>query len=80
MTQIISNLDLYKKQYPMMILEVNIDNLLLYSILRTQKLTFDFVINFILNSEYQYTEEEKYIDENIVVRYQPHLKNLLLNK
>jgi len=47
---------------------------LLYAILKTQYLTKEFVVDYILNEDYQITEEEKYIDESIVIRYQPHLK------
>ena len=74
----INSTDLYFKKYSMEVLEYNIENLLLYAILKTQYLTKEFVVDYILNEDYQITEEEKYIDESIVVRYQPHLKIDLL--
>jgi len=70
----INSTDLYFKKYSMEVLEYNIENLLLYAILKTQYLTKEFVVDYILNEDYQITEEEKYIDESIVIRYQPHLK------
>ena len=77
--EIINCCDLYKKKYSMEVLAANINNLLLYAILRTQHLTYDFVMNYILNEEYQSTEEEKYIDLYIVAKYQPHLNKVLFD-
>jgi hypothetical protein len=42
-------------------------------IIRKQKLTLDFIKNYILNDEYQCTPEEQYIDKNFVLQYQPHI-------
>jgi hypothetical protein len=70
---IITNLDLYLSQYSSDILEKNIDALDLLTIIKTQTLKYDFIINFILNDEYQITPEEKTIDMYDVIRNQPHI-------
>ena len=70
---IITNLDLYSSQYSSDILEKNIDALDLLTIIKTQTLKYDFIINFILNDEYQITPEEKTIDMYDVIRNQPHI-------
>lgn len=78
----ISNLDLYSYIFPLTILEKNIDNLDLKTLIKTQTLSYDFIIKYILNEEYQITPEEKTIDIYDVVYNQPHinineLKNML---
>ena len=63
------------------ILEKNIENLKLDIILSTQKLTTDFIINFILNEKYKKTTKEKEIDFYNILNDQPHIsKEELLNK
>tara|TARA_E500000178_G_C16702929_1_gene609048 strand:- start:430 stop:699 length:270 start_codon:yes stop_codon:yes gene_type:complete len=67
--------------FDMDILEKNIENLELDIILSTQKLTTDFIINFILNEKYQKTTKEKEIDFYTILNDQPHIsKEELLNK
>lgn len=48
-----------------------------------ENLSFDFIINYILNDKYQQTRKEKNITIETVVNYQPHLlskfKKLLNN-
>lgn len=51
-----------------------IDSLDLLNILRTyNNLSFEFVINYILNEKYQNSRKEKAITIDTVVNYQPHL-------
>ena len=51
----------------------------LVDILKTQTLTEEFTVNYILNPIYQLTENEKQITFLDVLQYQPHLnKNKLL--
>lgn len=69
----ITNLDLYSSLYSIDILQQNIDALDLLTIIKTQILTYDFIVNFILNEEFQITPEEKTIDMYDVVRNQPHI-------
>jgi len=52
----------------------NIDSFDLLYILKTyDNLSFDFVINYILNEKYQLTRKEKNITIDTVANYQPHL-------
>jgi hypothetical protein len=72
--QEIENKDLSTKFYSNSILIKNIDNLDLVHILKTQHLDMYFVINYIMNKEYQIMPSEEDIDIHDVIRYQPHLK------
>lgn len=65
--------DIDSKQYDMDTLIKNINILSLIKIVRKQKLTLDFIKNYILNDEYQCTPEEQYIDKKFVLMYQPHI-------
>ena len=56
-------LNLETQQYDMNILENNLLELNLLKVVRTQKLTLEFIKKFILNEEYQITPEEQYIDK-----------------
>ncbi len=52
----------------------HINSLDLLNVLRTyNNLSFDFVINYILNEKYQKSRKERDITIDIVVNYQPHL-------
>ena len=64
-----------KNTYTVQELELikNIDKLDLLSVLRNNKLSLDFCINYILNEEYQTTRKERDITIDTVVNYQPHL-------
>jgi hypothetical protein len=78
----ISNIDLYSNTFPLDVLEKNIDKLDLKTLIKTQKLSYDFIIKYILNEEYQITPEEKTIDIYDVIYNQSHidieeLKNML---
>jgi hypothetical protein len=81
MKTIIQNTDLYKNNYDIQTLIDNISALSLITILRTQHLTYEFCINYILNEKYQIIEEEKYIDIFDVCIHQKHLKAVMfINK
>ena len=70
---IISNLDLYSYRFPLDVLEKNINSLDLRTLIKTQDLDYDFVVNFVLNEEYQITPEEKTIDMYDVAYNQTHI-------
>lgn len=65
--------DLYKKQFDYETLKTNIYFVSLLDILKTQRLTKDFCIKYILNSDFQLLPEEQTIDIEIVKKYQPHI-------
>ena len=69
----ITNLDLYSHKFPTNILIANIDRLDLITIIKTQELTYDFIIGYVLNEKYQITPEEKTIDMYDVVNNQQHI-------
>ena len=52
---------------------INIYYYNLVDILKTQVLTEEFIVNYILNSNYQLKEDEKQITFLDVLQYQPHL-------
>ena len=54
-------LDLYNKQYDMQTLKENIYAHNIWDILKTQCLTKEFCVKYILNKKYQLTEEEEKI-------------------
>lgn len=45
----------------------------LWTIVRTQYLTYDFCMNYILNEEYAVLDTDQYISIDDIVQYQPHL-------
>jgi len=68
-----------KEKYSIDFLIKNIYKFNLIDILKTQKLTEEFIVNYILNSIYQLTEEEQKITINDVLKYQTHInENKLL--
>jgi hypothetical protein len=72
--------DLYKQNYSYEILKANIYVVSLIDILKSQKLTLEFCVKYILNKDYQLTEEENNITLNNVLFFQPHiLKNDIIN-
>jgi hypothetical protein len=66
-------LDLYNNKYDRQTLKDNIYALNLLDILKTQKLDYTFVVRYILNKNYQLTEEEEKITIQTVLKYQKHL-------
>jgi len=70
----IKNIDLYKKQFKIDELKQNINNLNKKIILKTQKLTADFCIKYILDLEIDNGDENSYIFDEIYIRKkQPHI-------
>jgi hypothetical protein len=57
----------------------NIDSYDMLDILHTYKdLSFEFVINYILNEKHQKTRKDRDITLNTVANYQPHLINKIM--
>jgi hypothetical protein len=69
----IGNLDLYSFSFPIDTLKKNIELLDLTILLKTQHLTYEFILEYVLNEKYQTTPEEKTIDIHDVVHNQPHI-------
>lgn len=70
-----SLLDLKTQKYPINDLIWNIYALDFLEVLRTQHLTEEFIVDYILNKDYQKTEIEQRININNVLKCQPHLNN-----
>ena len=70
----ITDQSLLKIKYSIDILEKNIDDLSITRILRTQILTPEFCIKYILNEDYASCVEETYICDIDVLHHQPHIK------
>ena len=62
-----------RNYYDITTLEQNILNLRLKIILRTQKLTPDFCVKYILSEEYAFFDNEMYICEGDVLSAQKHI-------
>jgi hypothetical protein len=67
-------LDLYNKKYDMKTLKENIYSVKLWDILKTQELTRDFCVKYILHKNYQMEEEDEKITFQDVLRLQPHIE------
>jgi hypothetical protein len=74
----ITNEDMYKNQYDCETLKKNIYAVSLLDILKTQTLTEEFCIKYILNEDFQFTEEEQNINVFLIQKYQPHINILSL--
>jgi len=72
----ISKDDLYKNQYDYETLKTNIYAVSLLDILKTQKLTADFCVKYILNNDFQFCEEDQHITIDLVKKLQPQISNL----
>ena len=66
-------LDLHNKQYDMQTLKENIYAVRLWDILKTQILTKEFCVKYILNKNYQMEEEDEKITFQDVLLLQPHI-------
>ena len=66
--------------YDITTLEQNISNLRLKIILKTQKLTPDFCVKYILSEEYAFWDNEMYICEGDVLSAQKHITQEDLDK
>lgn len=69
----INNLSLEYQKYSIDVLEENIDKLSLWKLLKTQILTREFCIKYILNDEHASCDEDTYITWQDVIQYQPHI-------
>jgi hypothetical protein len=67
-------LDLYNIKYDRKTLKNNIYAVNLTDILKTQILDITFTVRYILNDLYQLTDEDKSINVDIVINYQPHIQ------
>ena len=67
-------LDLKNKQYDLNTLKENIYAIHLLDILKTQTITYEFALKYILNKNYQLTKEEENLTIKDVLFYQPHLQ------
>lgn len=77
---IIIMLDLYNNEYDRQTLKNNIYDVKLIDILKTQKLDVTFIIRYILNNLYQLTNEDKKINVDLVLKFQPHITKYNLMK
>ena len=73
---ILSNEALYKKKYDYETLKTNIYVVSLLDILKSQKLTSDFCVKYILNKNFQFSKEEEDINIQTIKKYQPHLLDI----
>ena len=67
-------LDLYNNKYDRKILKEHIYNVKLMDLLKTQILDITFIVRYILSELYQLTDEDRTIDVNMVLKYQPHIQ------
>jgi hypothetical protein len=67
-------LDLYNNKYDRKTLKENIYASNLIDILKTQILDITFIVRYILCDSYQLTDEEKNIDIDMVLKFQPHIQ------
>ena len=67
-------LDLYNNKYNRKTLKEHIYAVNLIDILKTQTLDVSFIVRYILNGLYQLTDEDKTIDIDTVLKYQPHIQ------
>ena len=73
-TMLITNDDLYKKQYSINELEENINQLYGKTILCTQIINAEFCAKYILNENYSDGVEEDYLySVDYIMRKQPHI-------
>ena len=78
---IIQNYHLMYAKYDITILEQNIDRLSLRNILKTQILTPEFCIIYLLHpEEYGMCVEDHYISKGDILLYQPHITIEQLNQ
>jgi hypothetical protein len=66
-------LDLFNQKYNYQTLKENIYAVSLRDILKTQKLSSDFCVKYILNTNYQLNKEDENISVSEVLQLQPHI-------
>ena len=69
-------IELYSNQYDYKTLKANIYVVSLIDVLKTQKLTADFCVKYILNTDFQLRDEEETITISMVKTYQPHILDI----
>ena len=67
-------LELYNNKYDRKTLKENIYDVKLIDILKTQILDMSFIVRYILSDLYQFTDEDRSIDVDMVIKYQPHIQ------
>jgi len=78
--EIIHNHQLMYAKYDIPTLEYNIDRLSLRNLLRTQILTPEFCIKYLLNpEEHGMCVEDYYISKEDILVYQPHITDIMIN-
>jgi hypothetical protein len=73
-------LDLYNNKYDRKTLKDNVYAVKLMDILKTQTLDISFIVRYILSDLYQIHEDEMNISIDDVIKYQPHINRLELEK
>jgi len=73
-------LDLYNNKYDRKVLKENIYSVSLTDVLKTQILDITFIVRYILSDIYQLTDEDRNIDINLVLKFQPHIQREELTK
>ncbi len=73
-------LDLYNNKYDRKTLKEHIYDLRLIDILKTQILDITFIVRYILSDLYQFDDEDRSIDVDMVIKYQPHIQREKLMK
>ena len=68
--------DLYRNQYDYETLKANIYAVSLLDILKTQRLSADFCVKYILNESFQFLDEDQSISMETVKKYQTHLSEI----
>lgn len=71
-------LDLYNNKYDRQTLKDNIYAVKLIDILKTQTLDSTFIVRYILNSKYQFHNEDQNITPELILKYQPHISMKIL--
>jgi hypothetical protein len=66
-------LDLYNKRYNRETLKKYIYSVRLIDIVKTQKLDITFIVRYILNTKYQLSEVDEYMNIETVLMYQTHI-------
>lgn len=65
--------DLYMRVYDLETLKANIYAVSLLDILKTQKLTADFCVKYILNPDFQIVDQDEVLTIDLVKQLQPHI-------
>ena len=65
--------DLYKNLYNYEMLKEHVYVVSLLDIVKSQKLSAEFCVKYILNENFQFTKEEQSITIDTVLTYQPHI-------